>query len=291
MPQFPFAPLTSEQVAAQLEAVLAGTTDPEQVFQRLRGCGALFHYECKPQTADPRDRKLPKLQAPVVKASIAQYVTRIENQGQFGSCTGQSGTSALELVFNKEGRFPGELSRMFCYDMSRLLEGTLDKDDGATLRDTCKVLNKYGAPLESLWAYRAKNLHREPDDKTKANALLHKLHAYYAIERGDVQALRAALSSGYPVLFAMDVFQDFESITVSRTGQVPLPHSDEESLGGHAVYAVAYDDEVPGGDILCPNSWGKGWGDHGKFHLKYDYFERYTWDAWVLTEADLEAAE
>jgi C1A family cysteine protease len=66
------------------------------------------------------------------------------------------------------------------------------------------------------------------------------------------------------------------------TGKIPYPTLGERRVGGHAVVAVGYDDNMkikntnPGGvetteALLFRNSWGTDWGDDGYGWLPYDY--------------------
>ena len=284
MPMFPLAPLSDADIAKYLADIQAGNADVDTVFQRIRDSGAMFHYDCKPQKEDARDFPLPLLATPSASSGgPKQWRSRIENQGQFGSCTGQGGTSVTELLAKKQGIFDGDLSRMFCYAMTRLAEGTLQEDSGASIRDTVKTLNKIGVPLESLWPYRRYNLYRKPSAAAIKAASKHRVKAYYAIRKGDIGAVRIALAAGYPVLFAMWVFKAFESLDVANHGRLALPALGEDNLGGHCIYTDWYDDS-DGGYLTVPNSWGTSWGDNGVFYMPYEYFRRYTWDAWAITE-------
>lgn len=48
-----------------------------------------------------------------------------------------------------------------------------------------------------------------------------------------------------------------------------LPSSQEQTVGGHAVMAVGYDDA--NGWFIVRNSWGDQWGMEGYFTLSYSY--------------------
>ena len=62
----------------------------------------------------------------------------------------------------------------------------------------------------------------------------------------------------------------------------------EKLLGGHAVMAVMYDDNLR--VFGCRNSWGDKWGDEGYFYLPYDYIldEKLASDFWIITSVELE---
>ncbi len=61
-----------------------------------------------------------------------------------------------------------------------------------------------------------------------------------------------------------------------------MPAPSEQSVGGHAVLAVGYDDTQQ--VFLVRNSWGSGWGMQGYFSLPYAYLSNsnLTDDLWTI---------
>ena len=84
-----------------------------------------------------------------------------------------------------------------------------------------------------------------------------------------IDQFRGCLAAGFPFVFGFSVYESFESRTVARTGEMPMPRMRESLLGGHAVLAVGYDDDT--GRFLARNSWGPRWGLGGYFTMPYDY--------------------
>jgi C1A family cysteine protease len=78
-------------------------------------------------------------------------------------------------------------------------------------------------------------------------------------------------------------FTVYSSISqADTTGKIPFPVKREKILGGHAIVAVGYDENMkikntnPGGvetkgALLIRNSWGTNWGEKGYGWLPYDY--------------------
>jgi len=103
------------------------------------------------------------------------------------------------------------------------------------------------------------------------------------------QAIKAALSSGYPVVVGILVFSSFEGADVAQTGNVPLPQPGEQDLGGHAVVCVGY----TGDSWIMRNSWGAQWGDQGYFYLPIQYLTDPKFcltDFWIITSVSNDPA-
>jgi C1A family cysteine protease len=66
------------------------------------------------------------------------------------------------------------------------------------------------------------------------------------------------------------IYSSFLSDTVSKTGMVPMPNTQTETLeGGHCVLMIGYSDSMQ--TFLCVNSWGPSWGNRGLFSIPYLY--------------------
>ena len=86
------------------------------------------------------------------------------------------------------------------------------------------------------------------------------------------------------MVFGFQVYETFESKQVASTGDVPLPATGEQLLGGHAVMAVGYDDSRS--RFLVRNSWGAKWGKDGYFTMPYPYLteSNLSSDFWTMLQ-------
>ena len=108
---------------------------------------------------------------------------------------------------------------------------------------------------------------------------------YQKINDGDVNGMKNALASGFPVVMGFTVYDSFEGNLNNTTGMMPYPNTaSEQVLGGHAVCVVGYNDNLNGGRFICRNSWGTGWGDHGYFYMPYQVIanKNMSSDFWIV---------
>ncbi len=241
-------------------------------------------YLLKKDTPDLRDHifyttSYKKTEHLPVRVDLHDKCSPIVDQGELGSCTANAIVSGLKEYLLKNKAAWIALSRLFLYWEERSLEGTVNEDSGAEIRDGMKVLNKIGVCPETDWPYDISTFTNTPTDRMVTDAAAYKVVEYHRIISLD--QLKAALAEGLPVVIGIDVYESFESDTVAKTGIVPLPDTTTERyLGGHAVLAVGYDDEKQ--QMIVRNSWGMEWGDEGYCYLPYDYYNKgYVSDCWT----------
>jgi len=194
----------------------------------------------------------------------------VYDQGDLGSCTANAIGGLGEFLMKKQGKPAFTPSRLFIYYNERVLEGTVNEDAGAEIRDGFKVINQLGCPHEALWWYDISKFKTRPNKKVYADGLLHQVLRYSRVDNTNLNAMQSCLAGGFPIVGGFTVFQSFESATVARTGIVPMPKRSEQVLGGHAIMVVGYDDTKQ--MFITRNSWGPNWGQKGYFMMPYLYF-------------------
>jgi C1A family cysteine protease len=194
-----------------------------------------------------------------------------------GSCTANSIAAAIE--FDQKKKFVP--SRLFIYYNERVIEGTVASDSGAQIRDGIKSVATQGAPPEKDWPYDIGNFSQKPPAKAYNDAKAGLVTLYQRLVQ-DINTMEGCLASGYPFVFGFTVYASFESKQVAETGIVPMPASNEKSVGGHAVMAVGYDNASR--EFLVRNSWGAGWGLKGYFKIPYAYLTspKLASDFWTI---------
>lgn len=246
------------------------------------------HFGWVQQPEDTRDHPFESLLAAAPPLALPASVDlrsgmpAVYDQGQLGSCTGNAIGAAIQFDQIKQGLPTEPVSRLFIYFNERSMEGTVNKDAGAVLRDGLKSVGQLGACPEVAWPYIISKFAVRPPMAAYLLASRHKALRYAAVRQTE-RDLKTALAAGFPIIFGFKVYPSFESAEVARTGVVPMPGGHETPIGGHAVICVGFDDAKR--MFLVRNSWSAAWGDSGHFWMPYSYLTNpgFASDFWSLT--------
>ena len=147
-------------------------------------------------------------------------------------------------------------SRLFIYYNERLVEGSVNQDAGAMIRDGIRVMAKVGVCPESVWKYDdgPDFFKQQPDSKSYEIAQKCRVMGYARVAQ-DLSQFKSCLKNGYPFVFGFAVLSSFQTEEVARTGKMVMPQANDQQLGGHAVCAVGYDDFQQ--CFIVRNSWGE----------------------------------
>jgi C1A family cysteine protease len=202
------------------------------------------------------------------KVDLRSKMPPVYDQGHLGSCTANAIGAAFEFDHVAEGLKDFMPSRLFIYYNERAIEGTIDTDSGAMIRDGIKSIAKLGVCDEGIWPYDIAKFTEKPPKRAYDDARKHQAVVYRRV-LGNLHQMQGCLASGYPFVFGFSVYESFMRDEVARTGDVPLPPRSEQLIGGHAVLAVGYDDSIQ--RFIVRNSWGTAWGMKGYCAMPYGY--------------------
>ena len=214
-----------------------------------------------------------------------QHMPPVYDQGTLGSCTANAICGAFKYQSNVEKINNFDLSRLFVYYNERAIEGTIMSDAGASIRDGFKTINVLGICPEIDHPYVIKNFTVRPSPKAYLDAKDNKCTKYMSI-RIHASTFKTALNNKYLVVFGFSVPDYFEDDVIAKTGIMPN-YTNQTLIGGHAVVAVGYDDNMEAngtkGFMLIRNSWGPEWGQGGYFWMSYAFVNSgLLSDAWVV---------
>jgi C1A family cysteine protease len=185
------------------------------------------------------------------------------------------------------------VSRIFIYKATRNLM-KMKGDSGAYIRSTMGALALFGTPPEKYLSYDVERFDSEPPAFCYSFAQNYKALKYFRLdeqgktEKETLDSIKQTISQQIPAMFGFTVYS---SINEAENGKIPFPERTDSVLGGHAVAAVGYDDNMKinnsTGAFIIRNSWGEEWGDKGYGYLPYYYLTQgLAMDWWALISAE-----
>ena len=104
-------------------------------------------------------------------------------------------------------------SRLFIYYNERAMEGTINEDSGAEIRDGIKSINSKGVCPEPSWPYDITKFTQQPSSELYETAKNHKCVQYKKLIQS-LDQLKQCLIEGFPFIFGMMIYESFESENV-----------------------------------------------------------------------------
>ena len=203
---------------------------------------------------------------------IISQLPPVRNQERIGSCCSHAVIGAYEtLMLNKAPRRFLEGSELYHYWNARhLIANSGDADSGMTIRDGCKTIDKYHMATEYAWPYLTAKFNTKPPWWVYATSGAYKIKEYQRLT--NLAQIKASLLEGVPVVVGIQAMRSIFTLQGENSLYVPKG----ESVGGHAVLIIGYDDQD--GVFLFRNSWGFFWGNEGNFEMRYEDFQKFSFD-------------
>jgi C1A family cysteine protease len=217
------------------------------------------------------------------RVDLRKFMSDVEEQVG-NSCVANAFVGAYEYLAKREFGESGDISRLFLYYNARARHDSQHEDGGTLMYCAIESLMEHGACCEDLWPNDESMIFDEPDESSYENASNFTITEAEFLET-DLDLWRHTLAEGYPIAFALNLFESFNSATENR-GRISLPKKSEdvrETHAWHAMLCVGYSDKDR--MFIVRNSWGSEWGDQGYCYVPYDYIMHTDYnghDSWII---------
>lgn len=216
-----------------------------------------------------------------VNASIKMYAPIPKSQGSHGTCaawaTAYCGRTIVEAVknewTNKQFITDRAYSPAFLFRLLKPADSVCT--GGSSLGVAFDLMKEKGSiPFNRLSVQCTPAIPASLMDiagKEKIKDYL-RLFDMDATPKAKIDAVKKSIAEKKPVVFGMICLPSFQ-----RAVGVWIPtEQPNESMGGHGMCVVGYDDNEQGGVFEIQNSWGTTWGNEGYIKIKYEDFARFT---------------
>lgn len=205
--------------------------------------------------------------------SMEAYAPVARDQGNEGSCGGQSATELLYGVRNKyfhtmkyQTYDPTTLfSANDIYWRARNRMGDTSQDSGVDNRNLGMSIVKDGMCREESRPYSDTDWKTEPNEEQNEEATHNKLGAFHFVLT--TREICEVLYSGYPLIIGLDLYSSFMDNDAANKGVIPMPKAGEAIEGGHDMTVWGYDLNMKIGNskgaLKLLNHWGTDWGTLG----------------------------
>jgi len=215
------------------------------------------------------------------KVDLSAILPSVRDQGALGSCTGFGIGGNLTGCAKQQDAGVDWFSPTWIYNGARLLDGSLQFDEGAYPRDCLEFLRANGCLLEIFRAYTDTLDKTDPTTWTCAkNALDWPIVSYARLVDG-VDGIKGALAAGHLVSIGSPWFGSWQDTDPNGI----LAEDYDYVSGGHEYLCYGYDDAL--GILFCQNSWGTSWGKAGRFAIRYSAIDAFKandgYDAHIVT--------
>lgn len=227
--------------------------------------------------------------------SLEHAAPPTRDQGQEGSCGGQSATEVMYGYRNLHITKPiVPLDTLFSandiYWRARARMGETQEDSGVDNVALATAMVRDGMCEERFRPYNDEDFQAEPTPVQSVNAGLHKLGAYHLVT--STRDMCEVLFSKYPMVLGVTLYSSFMDEQAERTGIIPMPKPGESIEGGHDMSVWAYDKSMKIGSaigaIKLLNHWSDTWGcpggpygQRGYCWMPMDLIDRHSLDTIV----------
>lgn len=214
-------------------------------------------------------------------ADLSPFVPAPGDQGQQASCVGWAVAYAMKSYQEGvERRWPldqpsAQFSPAYVYNQIRRSQTCTG---GTMFPDALDLLRRAGAAPLSEFPYSEQVCSAMPDAATRQRARVFAIADWRRVETRDQIEVKAYIAAEFPVMIGMMVDQEFMQFRGAGT----YNRYSGNSLGGHAMLVVGYDDSRSAFKVM--NSWGPAWGDGGFGWISYAAFQQAVREGYIARD-------
>ncbi len=153
------------------------------------------------------------------------------------------------------------------------------RDGGATLVDALNLLSSRGALSWSEMPYNPDDYQRLPSASQLEQARRYRIAYWRQVNVAAPMELKSHLQAGYPIMIGAMIDDGLYRLGNQEVWKQP----GGQSLGGHALVLVGYDDHKQAFKVL--NSWGPKWSSQGYGWISYGHFAKVVREGYVAKDA------
>lgn len=214
------------------------------------------------------------------KIDLREDMPKVYNQGSLSGCT----VSSLCNLFGYVNVNKFDPSRLFLYYNIRNINGCESYDNGASIRNGLKCINRFGLCSEKRWPYQTQYYTTRPQQTCYLKSRYQKSIKYKRLNNTSLRDLKCSLSLDKPFIFGFSVYTSFEDPIAwnPKIDHMPIPNPYKEKLlGGQTGVAVGYSDKRK--CFIVQNTLGTKWGLGGYFFMPYRFItSKQCDDFWVM---------
>lgn len=229
--------------------------------------------------------------------SLEKFVPQVLEQSG-GTCVGFSSLYyALSTMYNFEfnitdpkGKFAHSFDPYFIYS---IVNNEVDHcDDGLFMYEATELLYKIGAKKLFFPPYLTceSNWDQTTLKETVEYTSPYSLKEFYVVDMENpdlIDFVKKIIYYDIPVVAGFSITESLYPRSSSYPNGVSnsglwTPSELEDSIGGHAMCIVGYNDQMYGGSFRVVNSWGDDYGDNGFIWIRYKDFKKYASEAYVF---------
>ena len=226
------------------------------------------------------------------KKSLRKYAPTPRDQDG-GTCVGWATSySAISIMFNSITNTTNQVVKdftafdaYFIYSIIKTVDDYSYCGRGLNIERALKNISYYGAKnwyITNPPGFEENNINDFCDDRYNLNLLnnwsreftrpFSPKKFYYLKNNGRdnyINQVKYNITQKRPIIFGIDLRESIEKIGKNGLWN---PNMYENTLGGHAMTIIGYDDYKFGGSFEIMNSWGADFAENGFLWIPYDKF-------------------